>query len=110
MARRPDRQWTVWRALVPAVALAAGLLFATSANLSHGSDLRSEGTNGLVGLVRAAQGRVATDRATVAGLDAQIKGQTDLAGPFELRGGRTAPSGVAVAGTVRADRRWPGPA
>jgi uncharacterized protein YlxW (UPF0749 family) len=79
VARHPDRTWTVWRALVPAAALAAGLLFATSANLSHGSDLRNEGTNGLVGLVRAAQGRVATNRATVADLDRQIKGQTDLA-------------------------------
>ena len=79
LARQPERQWTPWRALVPAAALAAGLLFATSANISHGSDLRSAGTNGLVGLVRAAQGRVATNRATVAGLDAAIKSQTDLA-------------------------------
>ena len=79
MARHPDRRWTPWRALVPVVALAAGLMFATSANLSHGADLRSGGTTGLVGLVRGAQGRVATDRALVAGLDREIKAQTDRA-------------------------------
>jgi uncharacterized protein YlxW (UPF0749 family) len=72
---------TAWNGLVPVVALAAGLLFATSANLSHGSDLRNEGTDGLVGLVRAAQGHVAADRSTVTGLDARIKAQTDRVAP-----------------------------
>jgi uncharacterized protein YlxW (UPF0749 family) len=61
------------------VALGAGLLFATSANVSHGTDLRSQGTSGLVGLVRAAQARVGTDRSTVSGLDRRIKAQTDVA-------------------------------
>lgn len=79
MRARPVRPRSAWSALVPVAALAAGLLFATSANTSHGTDLRSEGTSGLVGLVRAAQARVGTDRSTVAALDAQVKAQTDIA-------------------------------
>ena len=94
MTAQPGRPRSAWNALVPVVALAAGLLFATSANVSHGTDLRSEGTSGLVGLVRAAQARVGTDRATVAGLDRQIKAQTDIA----------ARSNVGVAAPARGGR------
>jgi uncharacterized protein YlxW (UPF0749 family) len=42
----------VWRALVPAIALLAGVLFATSAETAQGSDLRS-GQRELAGLVTA---------------------------------------------------------
>jgi uncharacterized protein YlxW (UPF0749 family) len=79
MTAWPGRPRSAWNVLVPVVALAAGLLFATSANVSHGTDLRSESTSGLVGLVRAAQSRVGTDQSTVVGLDRQIKAQTDIA-------------------------------
>ena len=79
MNARAPRPRRAWNALVPVVALAAGLLFATSATVSHGTDLRAEGTSGLVGLVRAAQARVRTDRVTEAGLDRRVKAQTDLA-------------------------------
>jgi uncharacterized protein YlxW (UPF0749 family) len=76
---RPGRPRSAWNVLVPVVAAAAGLLFATSANVSHGTDLRSASTSGLVGLVRAAQARVGSDQATVSGLGREIKAQTDIA-------------------------------
>lgn len=40
MKVRPERD-DVWRVLVPVVCLAAGLLFATSAETAHGTDLRA---------------------------------------------------------------------
>jgi uncharacterized protein YlxW (UPF0749 family) len=70
---------TRWNAFVPVVALAAGLLFATSANVSRGTDLRSQGNNGLVGLVRAAQKEATDDAATVQTLDQQIAAATGAA-------------------------------
>ena len=78
MTARPPRARSAWNVAVPAVALAAGLLFATSANVSRGRDLRAESTSGLVGLVRSAQARVVTDRAAAAGLDRRVRAQTDV--------------------------------
>lgn len=71
---------SIWNVLVPMVALAAGLLFATSANVSRGTDLRSDGTRGLVGLVRGAQHQVGGDEAALRRLDAQVRAVTDHAG------------------------------
>lgn len=80
--RRPvrrSRRPTARNALVPVVALGAGLLFATSAAVSGGTDLRSAGSQGLVGLVRTAQRQVSAGEDQVRGLDAQIKARTDEA-------------------------------
>ncbi len=49
MPRWPSR----WAAVVPVVAVCAGLLFATSAQTSQGTDLRSSGRSDLVDVVRA---------------------------------------------------------
>jgi len=56
------RWLTGWAAVVPLVAVGAGLMFATSAHTSQGSDLRSSGHAGLVDVVRA-QDRVVRERA-----------------------------------------------
>ncbi len=74
--RRPG---SVWSVLVPVVALGAGLLFATSANVARGTDLRSTGTDGLVGLVRAAERQVAAADSTLTQLDGQLTAETDHA-------------------------------
>ena len=57
MSPRPrfsrPRRLTGWAAVVPVVAAAAGLLFATSAQTSQGTDLRSSGPTDLADVVRA---------------------------------------------------------
>lgn len=50
--RRDRRRRTVWTALVPVVALAAGLLFATSGQTARGTDLRAGDTTQLSQLIR----------------------------------------------------------
>ncbi|MEP6851790.1 MAG: DUF881 domain-containing protein [bacterium] len=81
--------------LVPVVCLGAGLLFATSATVAQGTDLRSSGTRGLVGLVRGAQSQVGRDEDTLSRLDAQVRAATDDAG-------------AADAGVGQANRRASG--
>jgi uncharacterized protein YlxW (UPF0749 family) len=69
------RRWgsrSVWRALVPAVCLVAGLGFATSARVSQGSDLRPPGIGGLADAVRAAEHRVQVASQQAAGLQGQL--------------------------------------
>jgi len=69
--RLPQRL-TRWAAIVPVVAAAAGLLFATSAQTSRGTDLRSSGRSDLVDVVRA-QDRAVRERAvTVQRLQAEV--------------------------------------
>ena len=87
--RLRSRSRSAWGALVPAVALVVGLLFATSANVSRGADLRSAGTDGLVGLVRSEQGQVVAGQAAARRLDAAVRAETDAAA--------TSNSGVAAA-------------
>jgi uncharacterized protein YlxW (UPF0749 family) len=80
----------VWRALVPAIALLAGVLFATSAETAQGSDLRS-GQRELAGLVVAQERTVAeADRRVVS-----LQGDVDL---LE----RSAAGGDARVGAARA--------
>ena len=47
-----------WRVFVPVVCLVAGVVFATSARESRGTELRAPGTANLVDTVRAAEARV----------------------------------------------------
>ena len=56
LTRRPSR----WSLLVPVVGVAAGLLFATSAQTARGTDLRASGTD-LADVIRA-QARVVQNR------------------------------------------------
>ncbi|HEY5247434.1 MAG TPA: hypothetical protein VIJ15_03155 [Dermatophilaceae bacterium] len=70
--RKPGRL-TGWAALVPLVAAAAGLMFASSARTSQGVDLRSSGRSDLVDVVRA-QDRAVRERA---GLVQHLQDQVD---------------------------------
>jgi uncharacterized protein YlxW (UPF0749 family) len=70
------RRRTIWRALVPVVALFAGLLAVTTAHAARGTDLRSEQTN-VADLVRAAEAKVRTTDARVTELQKQVGARTD---------------------------------
>lgn len=108
---------------MPVVALVVGLLFATSANTSHGTDLRSAGIDGLVGLVRTAQQQVESGQLAVGRLDAEVQADTDAAAnsdsavaaaqrrgrPLEAPAGLTAESGPGLAVTLN-DAPGPVPA
>ena len=80
LTRRP----TVWSAVVPLVALAAGLLFALSAATARGTDLRSSGGD-LPGLIRdqTRQNTVLADR--VARLWAEVDRLSAEQAPGDLR-------------------------
>ncbi len=80
LTRRP----TVWSAVVPLVALAAGLLFALSAATARGTDLRSSGGD-LPGLIRdqTRQNTVLADR--VAQLRAEVDRLSAQQAPGDLR-------------------------
>lgn len=75
------RRLTGWAAIVPLVAAGAGVMFATSAQTSQGTDLRSTGRTDLVDVVRA-QDRVVRERtATVKQLQDQVDSLTAQAAP-----------------------------
>ena len=80
LTRRP----TLWSAVVPLVALAAGLLFALSAATARGTDLRSSGGD-LPGLIRdqTRQNTVLADR--VAQLRAEVDRLSAQQAPGDLR-------------------------
>jgi uncharacterized protein YlxW (UPF0749 family) len=75
------RSTVVWRILVPVVLLLIGLLFATSAQLASGTDLRAERRTDLVGLIRAEQDRVEADTARLAALQEAVVGAAEARGP-----------------------------
>jgi len=70
-----------WAVIVPIVAAAAGLLFATSAQTSRGTDLRSSGHSDLADLVRAQDRTVRERTATVQQLQAEVDSLTARAAP-----------------------------
>ena len=75
------RRLTGWAAIVPLVAAGAGLMFATSAQTSQGTDLRSSGRSDLVDVVRA-QDRAVRQRAeSVKQLQDQVDSLTAQAAP-----------------------------
>jgi uncharacterized protein YlxW (UPF0749 family) len=75
------RSTVVWRILVSVVLLLIGLLFATSAQLASGTDLRAERRTDLVGLIRAEQDRVEADTARLAALQEAVVGAAEARGP-----------------------------
>jgi len=77
MPHRPAR----WAAIVPLVAVAAGLLFATSAQTSQGTDLRSSGRSDLVDVVRTQDRAVRVRAAAVQQLQAEVDALTARAVP-----------------------------
>jgi uncharacterized protein YlxW (UPF0749 family) len=70
----------VWRLLVPAVCLVAGVGFAASARDSGGTDLRPPGIGSLADAVRAAEQRVKNADAQVNALQAQVNRAETAAG------------------------------
>ena len=79
----PRRRWPrptnpgLWRALVPVIALLAGLLAATTARTARGTDLRSAGRSNLADLIRQAEAKVASDDKLVRQLQAEVAAATD---------------------------------
>ncbi|TWH74988.1 DUF881 domain-containing protein [Modestobacter roseus] len=70
---------TVWTALVPVVALAAGLLFATSERTALGTDLRSGEITELSQLIRQRDAVAARQQEELVRLQAQVQALTDQA-------------------------------
>lgn len=70
--RRLGRRPTAWAALVPVVALAAGLLFATSGQTARGTDLRGGEVIELSGLISQRRAALAEQSAESAELQAQV--------------------------------------
>ncbi len=68
--RRP----TIFRVLVPVTALAAGLLFATSAATAHGTDLRGGRRQQVTDLIAAERARVTAADATDRALRTEVDG------------------------------------
>ena len=116
LTRRP----TVWSAVVPLVALGAGVLFALSAATARGTDLRSSAGD-LPGLIRqqtrqnaVLASRVASLRAEVDRLSAQqapgdlrVTQLTRLADQLALAAGTQAVSGPTVQVTLTDARNVP---
>lgn len=75
------RRLVGWAAIVPLVAAGAGLLFATSAQTSQGTDLRSSGGAGLVDVVAAQDRAVRLRSAAVQQLQSQVDALTVQAAP-----------------------------
>jgi uncharacterized protein YlxW (UPF0749 family) len=69
-----------WRWLVPVVCAVAGILFATSARVSRGTELRSPESANLAGLVHAAEQKVADGSGRLTGLQRDVSDATDRAG------------------------------
>ena len=73
------RGGAAWAALVPVVALAAGLLFATSSQTAQGTDLRGGEATELSALIPARGDVVAAQEDQLAALQAQVQALTDQA-------------------------------
>jgi uncharacterized protein YlxW (UPF0749 family) len=99
---RPDRPWRItrWAALVPLVAAGAGLMFATSAQTSQGSDLRSSGRTDLVDVVRAQDRAVRQRAASVKALQDQVDSLTALEAPGNVAVARLRADAAELASTV----------
>jgi uncharacterized protein YlxW (UPF0749 family) len=69
-----------WRVFVPVVCLVAGVVFATSARESRGTELRAPGTANLVDTVRAAEARVHNLDGRLHDLQAQVDDAEKQAG------------------------------
>ena len=74
--RRPANPG-LWRALVPVIALLAGLLAATTARTARGTDLRSAGRSNLTDLIRQAEAKVASDDKLLRQLQSEVAAATD---------------------------------
>jgi uncharacterized protein YlxW (UPF0749 family) len=97
--QRPPKGWGL---LVPVAFALAGVLFATSAEVSHGTDLRSAGDTSLPDLIRAQQRQVAVSTGQVAALRRSVDSLTTPAAAGSQRVAalhRAAAALAAAAGT-----------
>lgn len=79
MPRPRFRRPSLWTALVPVVALVAGLLFATSSRTALGTDLRAGASSELSGLIEERDADVARQQDELARLQQQVHALTDQA-------------------------------
>lgn len=94
--RRPSG----WAVLVPVVALAAGLLFATSGRTAEGTDLRGGEVLALSGLIRQRDESITRQEQELADLQAQVQRLTKQAGSRD--GAVAAAQAQGDAGTLSA--------
>jgi uncharacterized protein YlxW (UPF0749 family) len=96
------RPWWLWgwAAVVPVVAVGAGLLFATSAQISQGTDLRSSGRSDLVDVVRAQDRAVRERAASVQQLQGEVDALTARAAPGSARVARLRAEAARLSLTV----------
>ena len=78
---RGSRRLNGWAAVVPLVAVGAGLMFATSAQTSAGTDLRSSGRSDLVDVVRGQDRAVRERQAVVQQLQREVDSLTAQMAP-----------------------------
>lgn len=80
LTRRP----TLWSAVVPLVAIGAGLLFATSATTAKGTDLRSSSAD-LPGLIREQTRKNALEAEQLRSLQAEVDRLSTQQAPGDIR-------------------------
>ena len=105
------RRLSAWTALVPVVAMAAGLLFATSGRTALGTDLRAGEVADLSQLIDQRERALSLQLDELADLEAQVQRLTDQAGQPEQRrrgGPGRGAGGRAVGGPRRPARPRPG--
>jgi uncharacterized protein YlxW (UPF0749 family) len=89
-----------WRIGVPVAALAAGLLFATSATTSHGFDLRVTGRDDVNSLVNREQRMVIAQGAQLAAVQHRLQAATSLAAKSDTRVAQARDQANAIAGAA----------
>jgi uncharacterized protein YlxW (UPF0749 family) len=106
----PKSGWDVkvrgWAVLVPVAFALAGVLFATSAEVSHGTDLRSAGDISLPDLIRAQQRQVAVSTARVNALGRSVNALStpQTAGSAQITSLNRASAALALAAGTQAVR------
>jgi uncharacterized protein YlxW (UPF0749 family) len=91
-----------WSAVVPVVAIGAGLLFATSAQTSGGTDLRSSGRSDLVDVVREQDRSVRERAVAVQKLQGEVDALTARAAPGSAEVARLRAQAAKLAATAGA--------
>lgn len=91
-----------WAAVVPLVAAGAGLLFATSAQTSQGTDLRSSGGSNMADVVRAQDRAVRVRAEAVQRLQSEVDALTARSAPGNLTVARLRAQATRLAPVVGA--------
>jgi uncharacterized protein YlxW (UPF0749 family) len=78
------RRISPWQAMVPLVALAAGLLFATSGRTAQGTDLRADDITELSQLIRQRDAALDARESQLADLQSQVQALTEQAGSRDV--------------------------